>query len=262
MNIKRFFGAIAILATICFQSCVSPKDLAYFQESKNRDTTKQQLLNESYEAIIQPNDILAIYVSSLSPEASSFFNPAYETNQGTTGAGVSTPIALGYLVDVNGNVELPLIGTIKVAGLTTQQAREALKTKLEKYLQSPTVRLYFQNYRVTVLGEVNKPGVYNVPNEKMTLVELIGLAGDLTVYANREKILIIRETEGKKEYKTVNIRDRSIFNSKELFLHPNDIVYIEAGKAKAAQSDIFYRWVPIFVSLVTLFTIVDVRLLR
>ncbi|MBK7855582.1 MAG: polysaccharide biosynthesis/export family protein [Bacteroidetes bacterium] len=119
--------------------------------------------------------------------------------------------AVGYLVDVNGNIEMPLIGKIKLGGLTTSQATDLIKTKLEKFLQSPSVRLYFENYRVTILGEVIRPGVYQVPNEKITLPGALGLAGDLTPFGKRDNILIVREEGDKNIYEVRHQKQRCVF---------------------------------------------------
>lgn len=258
----QLFFIISISSLL--SSCISQKDLAYFQETKDTFGRPKvvfpnfEKLNSVYEPVIQSNDILAIYVSSLSPEASSFFNPVFEQNQGG-GSINAAPVALGYLVDINGDIEIPLVGKVKVRGLTTEKARELIKGKLEKYLQNPTLRIYFQNYRVTVLGEVSKPGVYNVPNEKITLPELLGLAGDMTIYGDRTNLMIIRETDGKKTYSFVDMKKRDLFNSPDYYLHPNDIVYVAPLKGRAAQTDNFYRIAPVLISALSLITVIVIQ---
>ena len=126
---------------------------------------------------------------------------------------------------------------------------------LEKFLLSPTVKLYFENYRITVLGEVTRPGVYKVPNEKMTLPEVIGLAGDLTIFGKRENVLVVREEDGKKTFARLDLRNKDIFSSPFYYLHPNDLVYIEPNKGRAAQADNFYRITPIIITSLTLIAV-------
>lgn len=231
--------------------------MAYFQDTKNEyppKSVKTDVQIQKFEPVISPKDILSIFVTSLSPEASSFFNNAITKKNEENVGGLAT--AVGYLVDVNGNIEMPLIGKVTVGGLSTSQATDMIKSKLEKFLQSPSVRLYFENYRVTILGEVARPGVYQVPNEKMTLPEALGLAGDMTPYGKRDNILIIREEADKKTFARLDIRDKEIFTSPYYYLHPNDVVYIEPNKGRAAQADAFFRIAPIVISTLTLVAVI------
>lgn len=267
MTVKRPYNTKLIplffLLIVIFSSCLSNKDIAYFQDKEETyppSREKENYESVKYEPIIQSNDILSIYVSSLSPEASSFFNTTFtKTESSNSGGGVNST-AVGYLVDVKGNIEMPLVGKIKVGGMTTSQATEDIKKKLEKFLLSPSVRIYFENYRVTVLGEVRLPGVYKVPNEKMTLPEVIGLAGDLTIFGKRDNIMIIREEDGKKTFAKLDLRSKDIFSSPYFYLHPNDVVYVEPNKGKTASADNFYRITPLIVSTITLLTVLAFRI--
>ncbi len=251
----RFLVSFLIITGLF--SCRHVKDVAYFQEGKKDDNkvvypnfNQNKPKVTPYEAIIQSNDILSIYVSSLSKEASAFFN---ETQVETASdSRYSTQTAAGYLVDASGNIELPLIGKVKVAGLTTQIARDTLVKRLEIFLQNPSVKIYFANFRVTILGEVVRPGVYNVTNEKLSLTEAIGLAGDLTIFGNRKKIMLIREIEGEKKFFNLDITSRDMLNSPYYFLHSNDVLYVEPTSGKVSLSDNFYRVVPMAISLITL----------
>ena len=144
-------------------------------------------IDTTYNALISPNDILSIFVASVSEEASKFFNFTSSVDEGNT-------LANGYVVDHFGNIQIPLVGNVHVGGLTTSQARDVVIQKLGKYLVNPTVKLNIRNFRVTILGEVTNPGVYPVLNEKITLTEALALAGDITPYGLRENIMIIRET--------------------------------------------------------------------
>ena len=268
LTIRIFADMIrfVLLALFCFilYSCRSTRDITYFQEGNaterrvvfpNFDSVKNKM--PSYEAIIQPNDILAIYVSSLSPEASAFFNETNTPDQ--SNSAFATRTSVGYLVDIDGNIEIPLVGEVKVGGLSTQIAKDTITNRLQNFLQSPTVRIYFENFRVTILGEVSRPGVFTVTNEKLSLTEAIGLAGDLTIYGDRKNVMIIREENGEKQFVSVDITSRDFFNSPYYYLHSNDVLYVEPVKARVAQSDNFYRVAPLVMSTITLATVILLR---
>lgn len=254
-------------------SCRHVRDVAYFQgkDSTVNDNRKVVYKNfkkdkdpvqkiQTYEAIIQSNDILSIYVSSLSKEASSFFNEQ-ETSVGASNS-FSTRSSMGYLVDVNGYIEMPLIGRVKMGGLTTQSARDTLVRRLENFLQNPSVRIYFENFRVTILGEVNHPGVYNVTNEKLSVPEALGLAGDLTIYGNRKQVMLIREVNGEKNFIKLNLTERDLFYSPYYYLHSNDVLYIEPTKDKISLSDNVYRIIPLLITSTTLLVVVLARFVQ
>lgn len=238
----KFRPALLLTIILSFlvlsQSCITRKDISYFQDIS--DSLSIQKITQGFEAVIQAGDILSIHVTSLSSEASSFFN--------VEGERTDQQVANTYLVDASGSVEIPLIGIVKVAGITSQVARQQIKDKLEKYLVDPTVNLRIRNFKVTVLGEVQKPGVYTIPNEKITLVEALGLAGDLTIFAKRINVLIIREENGERKFFKADLRSKEFFESDYYYLHSNDIVYVEPGKGKIASADSWYKILPIVFS--------------
>jgi polysaccharide export outer membrane protein len=241
----KFRPAILLLLLFSFlilsESCMTRKDISYFQDLQ--DSISIQKITKDFEAVIQAGDILSIHVTSLSQEASSFFNVVGENGD--------KQVANTYLVDAGGNIEMPLIGTVSVVGSTTQEAKAIIKNKLEKYLTNPTVNLRIRNFKVTVLGEVKAPGVYTIPNEKITLVEAIGLAGDLTIFGRRIDVLVVREKDGERKFYKVDLRSKEIFESEIYYLHSNDIVYVEPGKGKIASADAWYRILPIVFSGLT-----------
>jgi polysaccharide export outer membrane protein len=159
-------------------------------------------------------------------------------------------------VDANGAIELPLIGSLKVAGLTTMQARDTIKAKLTKYLKEPTVNIRFLNYKISVLGEVQRPSVYVIPNETITLPEALGLAGDMTIYGKRGNVLIIRDNNGKKEFGRVDLNSRDLFSSPYYYLHANDVVYVEPSAGRIAQTDKIYQITPIILSALSFLSII------
>ena len=273
MKILHYLLILTILS-LGLSSCRSVKEVTYFQKDDSLVTKNSKVIYPNFNqdgvnkpampsflAIIQPHDILSIYITSLSPEASSFFN-TIAPGSGPTSDNYSTKSDIGYLVDENGNIELPLVGKVKLGGLTTSIAHDTLVNRLEKYLQVPSVRVYIVNFKITLIGEVSKPGVYNVTNEKINLLEAIALAGDLTIFGNRKEVTLIREVNGEKTFTTINLTKRDLFNAPYYYLHSNDILYIPPVKSKVAQTDNFYRIYPIIVSTVTLLALLGVRFIN
>jgi len=239
----RSAALLSLLFSFLFltQSCITRKDISYFQDVL--DSVSTQTITQNFEAVIQSGDIISIHVTSLSAEASSFFNVVGENSD--------QQVANTYLVNAAGNIEMPLIGPVKVEGSTTQIAKYLVKQKLEKYLVDPTVNLRIRNFKVTVLGEVKNPGVYTIPNEKITFVEALGLAGDLTIFARRVNILLVREENGERKFVKIDLRSKELFESEYYYLHSNDIIYVEPGKGKIASADAWYRIIPIVLSGLT-----------
>ncbi|MFM7016010.1 MAG: polysaccharide biosynthesis/export family protein [Bacteroidota bacterium] len=250
---KLSISFISITLLLILGSCRNVKEVTYFQETKDTAViSKQKFIEEHYTSVIQAYDILSIYVSSLNPEATAFFNVFSKSEGPTVGDSYSTRPNVGYLVDAEGNIDMPLVGKINVIGLSTSQAKDVIQKQLEKYLQQPSVRIYFENFKVTLLGEVTHPGVYTVTNEKLTLPEAIGLAGDLSIFGNRKEVMLIREVKGEKIYIPIDLTRRDLFYSPYYYLHSNDILYIPPVKDKVSQSDNFYKVAPLLISLGTL----------
>ena len=260
---------VVLLVFILLSSCVSQKQIAYFQKGINQSDT--MAVARAYVPKIQPGDILDIKIGSLNPLASSFFNPYSTTpvtpdnaaNSAGLGAGtipnggaVSQSAAPGFLVDSAGVIELPLVGSLKVAGLNTSEARSMIKEKLNTYLKSPTVNVRFLNYKISVMGEVAHPSVYVIPNERITLPEALSMAGDMTIFAKRENVLVIRDENGKKEFGRVDLTSREVYTSPYYYLHANDVVYVEPGKGRIAQTDKVYQILPVILSALSLLSII------
>ncbi len=246
------FPTLLIALALFFSSCLSRKNYDYFQ---NGNKTGEATVNlpEVYEPRITHNDVLNIQVASINPEAARFFNPA------GTGTDPNISGLTSYMVDLNGEIEIPLVGKIKVSGLTTRQIKDTLRHRLEKYLESPTLKVTFESYKITILGEVKSPGLYQVRSEKITVTDALGLAGDLTIFGDRNKVMIIREQNGKKHFHEVRLTGRDVFNSEMFYLHPGDVVYVPAGKGRIASADAFYRIAPLVISTLTLITLIYYR---
>jgi len=196
-------------------------------------------------------------VTNINKEASSIFNSISATSSVNNTVAVTDE---GYLVDSKGNVEMPVLGPIKVAGLTTRVARDTIKKRLESYLEAPSVFIRFLNYKVTVLGEVARPSSFTIPNERVTIPEAIGMAGDLTIHGKRKTVTVIREEQGKRTFGKIDLTSRDVFNSPYYYLHNNDIVYVEPGKAKSLATSEFIAVMPLVLSTLTVITLAFIRL--
>jgi len=264
-TIKHFLLSFVIVLSVLFTSCVNQRAISYFQPiNENSDTVSSGYLPK-YTLRLKPGDIINVGVSSISPEANTMFNPYYImqqiSNQNSQTNNISP--AIGYMIDDDGAISLPMIGKIIVSGLSTKEASEQIVQKLEKYLINPTVNIRMLNYSVSVLGEVARPSVYNIPNERATIPEVLSLAGDLTIYAKRDNVLVIREKDGKREFARVDLTSRNVFNSPYYYLQPNDVIYVEPGKGKTTSTSRTVQLAPTIISalslIVVLFTYVKIK---
>ena len=225
---------------LLFASCGSTKDVAYLQNSEDIDFARSEYL---YDARIMPKDILTITVNTVNPDAAAPFNLTVPTSfNNQTRSTYSQPILQTYLVDNQGFIDYPVIGRLEVGGLTKSMCEKLLHDKIKPYLneaETPVVTVRMSNYKISVLGEVNRPGMFTVSNEKINILEALAQAGDLTIYGVRNKIKLIREdAKGRKEIHTINLNDANIINSPYYYLQQNDIVYVEPNKVKAQNSAI------------------------
>ncbi|TLV02393.1 polysaccharide biosynthesis/export family protein [Dyadobacter luticola] len=244
-------------------SCVSPKTIVYFQGDTTKFSTSPIVQN--YVPTIQKNDMLSIIVGSLNAEANEIFNAPNRYASASASYGTMATAAVqpfGYLVDSDGNIELPLIGKVKVEGLQIKVAADTLRSRLQLYLKEPSVTIRNINFKVSVLGEVRSPAVYNIPDEKITLPEVLSLAGDLTIYGRRNNVLIIREENGNRQYARVDLTSRDIFNSPYYYLHKNDVIYIEPAKVKINTTDRTLQLAPLVVSLIAALSLAFYRVSR
>lgn len=241
-NQNKLTHALVFLALLFMvslgSSCVSSKKIAYFQDIQTIKNARLDSAIAFTEPTIQADDILSINIFTLNPQSGvvvnqAASNPALGGNSNISQNTQST----GFLVDKNGEIELSLIGKVKVAGLTTYEARELIRTKAAEYYKQPNVQLRFANFKVSVLGEVTNPSTYTLPNEKVTILDALSLAGDLTIYGKRDNILIVRDNNGKKEFARLDLNSSNIFNSPFYYLKQNDVVYVEPNKRKVAATN-------------------------
>lgn len=254
---KKYRSSVLILLGIAFTitSCVDSRKATYFNDLKDTTFVSQMAIEES---LIQKNDIINISVSSLNPEASLIFNSPVVT----PGPG-STQVS-GYLVNNHGILQFPVLGNIQAAGMTKDKLKDVITKGIldKKLLLDPIVSIRIQTFRVTVLGEVKNPSSIPVPNEKITLLEAIGLAGDLTIYAKRDNVLLIREEEGVKTIRRLNLNSTELFTSPYYYLKSNDIVYVEPNKTRIATAGRSQVWLPVAISALSVAIIVLDRVIK
>lgn len=218
-NMKFIISLVVLIVLLHMTACVSNRPIQYVQGQFDTAQLSKFVLKEP---VIQRADLISIVVYSDNPEATAIFNQ---------------PNIVGYLVDEKGNIQFQGIGTLHVEGLTKQQLADLLNTKLKEFLQNPYYVIRFLNYKITLLGELNKEGIYTIPNEKVNIFEAIGLAGGLNIYARRENVMIIREANGKREFARLDLTSPEVFKSPYYFLQQNDMVVVEQTRAKAAVND-------------------------
>jgi len=228
-------------------SCSTTKHIKYFEDlpdSGQMKTIPAQVYNEPR---IQVDDIMTIMVQTIDPSATSMIN-LNNAAVGTVPSTISSTSATlpqqpqmsgGYLVDKRGEVQIPILGTIKLLGLTTSEARDTIKTIAAKYFKNPSIIVRYANFKISVTGEVLKPGQYIVPNEKISILDAIAMAGDLNIFGKRDNVLLIRENlDGTKTTYRYNLNKSDIMSSPYYYLRQNDIIYVEPGKGKAAANDL------------------------
>ena len=234
---KKLFTPIIVcfMVLTIISSCVSTKDVPYMKNADIVDLTPSRGL---YDAKIMPKDLLTITVSTLNADASAPFNGGSTSivAQGNS----NTASTQGYLVDNNGDIEFPLVGKIHVAGLTKTLCQEAIRERIAPYLaktERPLVTVRMSSYRITVLGEVKGPGVIPVTTEKISVLEAIASAGDLSIYGRRDNVMLIREdSNGQKSIHRLNLNDANIINSPYFYLQQNDVLYIQPNKVQASNA--------------------------
>ncbi len=244
-RIFNYCAFYAVLITsVLLSSCSTNKKISYFRDipdsvflaARNINTTSFE------EPLIQPNDILQVSILSLDPQLNNMLTAAnsvafsVQPSSSNVTSASAAPIS-GFLVDKKGMIELPVIGKIKVSGMSTADARDFIHDRVAIFYKDPVINVRFANFNITVLGEVARPATYVVPNEKLSVLDAIGMAGDLTIYGKRENILLVRDSLGQKKYIRFDLNSSSMFNSPYFYLRQGDVIYVEPAKAKIAASD-------------------------
>jgi polysaccharide export outer membrane protein len=257
----KYLGIILMAVVIGSSSCLNTQQVSYFS---NASDTTLLTRTEDVEAAIQKNDILSINISSLNAEASAVFNAPNSQATSTSSTTGSTASAGGYLVNPEGNIQLPILGNIRAAGLTKKQLKEEITNQIldKKLLLDPIVTIRHLNYEVTVIGEVAKPTVINVPNEKISLLKALGIAGDITVYGKKDNVLLIREVEGKRKVKRIDLNSKNFLTSSYYYLQPNDVVYVEPNKQKVIAANRNQQLLPTILSGLSIIALVVTQLVN
>ncbi len=261
MNTCRFNLFVITFFTCSIMSCVSSKKIAYFNDVPDSTLIASKA---GLEPIIQKKDILSIAVSSLSKDAAVLFNIPNLPVTLSGAASNNMPQTAGYLVSQDGTIKFPILGDITAAGLTQKQLENSISQLLidKKLLFDPIVTARFLNFRVTVLGEVARPGIVYVPSEQINILEAIGDAGDLTIYGLRDNVILIRQEGGEKLVKRLNLGSSKILQSPYFFLKSNDVLYIEPGKEKIASINRTQQLLPVILSGLSLVIILFTNLFK
>lgn len=256
-----FFSIVILISSLLLVSCTSKKKVVYFN---SEEAIKSSEANKNYTPAFHTDDLLSITVSSIDQDAVKPFNLVAAQGSGGNQAGYATglPSVSGYLIDAEGNIDFPVIGKIKLQGLNRMEASELLREKLKAYINTPIVNIRILNYKITVLGDVKNPGTFNIPNERVTLLEALGIAGDLNITGKRKNVLVIRDVDGKKTETRIDLTSKELFSSPVFYLNQNDIVYVEPNRAKINSSVVNASNVGIVISIVSLLTTIAVLLSR
>lgn len=257
---NRLFLIICLIA--CLTACKTPEKINYIQDVEPGVT---QPIESRQSIIIQPKDMLSIIVSTKDPELAAIFNLSVQANR----AGVPifssayNQYLSGYVVDNNGDIDFPILGKIHAAGLSRWALQERIIQKLTErdLLKDMVVTIEFMNFKVSVLGEVKKPGTYSIEGDKVTVLEAIAMAGDLTIYGLRDEVYVIREENGERQNFKLDLRSKEIFNSPAYYLRQNDIIYVQPNEVRAGQSTInqnSVRSISLWLSITSLLTSISI----
>tara|TARA_R110002126_G_scaffold115767_4_gene254511 strand:- start:1625 stop:2398 length:774 start_codon:yes stop_codon:yes gene_type:complete len=240
------FFSLFIVGSFFFISCASKKDIVYFQNAGDYETI---VSDNSHTNKFKIDDVVTINVSTLDPQASLPFNLFKGAEEGGF-----RPEQLDYIIDKNGEIDFPVLGAVKIVGLSPEETKLFLKEKLNSYLKDPIINIRLKNFTVSVLGEVARPGTYPVNGEQITVLEAIGLAGDLTIKGMRKNVMVIRDFNGTKVYTRIDLTQKESLNSPVYYLTQNDVVYIQPNQSAITSSALDNRasiWVSIATVLIT-----------
>ncbi|MEZ0450817.1 polysaccharide biosynthesis/export family protein [Sphingobacterium thalpophilum] len=249
-------GMLYTLVLILFSSCGSRKNMIYLQN----DSTQINTLYEQYVPKIQVNDILTIVVTAADPRVTAPFNLLSSMSNGSLTQQVDMALRPTYTVDNEGNITMAMLGKVKVVGLTRVQAIEKIRSELSQYIKDPGVNINFNNFRVSVLGEVTRPGSFIMPTERVTVLEALSMAGDLTIRGVRQNILLIREVNGQKTMHRLDLTQQKTLNSPYYYLAQNDVIYVEPNKAQinnsklGANSNIIISIASLLITVISVLT--------
>jgi polysaccharide export outer membrane protein len=241
MQPSHWLGLLLLAFAFSSTSCVQHKELINFNDANLPENSPEAIVN-SVNLTIQPEDLLRIDVTSIDETAAAPFNLDHgmtrmggnQNMQQGQGGSNNLELFMGYFVDQDGFIDFPVLGRIEVKGLTLEEAKKKIYDQLDPFLRDPVVNMRYLNFKVTVMGEVNLPGTIRLTNKRVTVLEALGMAGDLTDYANRKNVLVIREEEGKRSFARLDLQKEKIFSSPYFYLQQNDVIYVEPIQVKIA----------------------------
>lgn len=231
---NRFF--ILIMVIVMVSSCIPNRRLVYFPDRNFNVKEFTHIDNMPTPYKLQPRDVLSLNIKTLDKDAADYFNNSAAGQMVAFNEGIG--FLNGHSIDENGTIKLPEIGRVKVSGLTVSEAQQFLEEALSPYLNKPTIHLKLVSFKVTVLGEVRNPGHYYIYNERSTVLECLGMAGDLTDFGNRENITIIRQRQDGVDATLINLRDPKVLASGQYYVQPNDVIYVQPMRAKTSRQNI------------------------
>ncbi len=247
---KLFKNLVVVMGiTAALSSCTSYKKIPYFQDLDRSKVTSEAITNMS-SLTIQPDDQLSISVTSLNQDAANVFT----NNIINAGTDALNPV-YGYTVNANGEVTLPLLGVVKVSGLSSSELATKLQQQLTAYLSKPTVAVKIVSFKVAVLGDVMRPNIYRSTSDRLTVTEALSLAGDLNITAKRDDITLVREIDGKRTYIPLDLTSKNLFQSPYFYMKSNDLLFVQPSKSKLATVDTGYRNASLIISALTLVAI-------
>ncbi|MFY7878792.1 MAG: polysaccharide biosynthesis/export family protein [Lacibacter sp.] len=251
---------LTFLILLLFQltGCLTYRDIVNFQDGTTLGSEKNinDTIRNQNSIRLKPEDIVQVVITSYNKDEAAHFN-LFSGQVGLVQQGMNATVndPLGYRIDSNGNIEIPIVGSVHVQGLTMEEMRDEIYTRVKAtgYLKDLNVMVRFLSFRVTVMGEVNSPGTYTISSQRITVLEALGLAHDVNLFSKRSNVLVIRELDGKRTYGRVNLKSKDLFVSPWYYLQPNDIVYVEPHRAKIlAAPDPASRYISTVIAAVSL----------
>lgn len=263
-NLSIIFKAAVLIFLISgVVGCKTHKKLVYFQNGISESDSLSY--KTQYTPVLKKDDLISIAVTADDPATALPFNLDQKSlnpnlNNGYT---MGNQERQGYLIDENGTINFPVLGPLQLDGLKRTEAVKLLEDSLNNYLSNPIVNVQILNYKVTVLGDVQRPGTFKVPNERITVLEAIGLAGDLNITGNRTNVKVVRDNDGQKTEHNLDLTSSSVFSSPAYYLQQNDVVYVEPNMAQRNNSTVWKTSGSIFISTVALIiTTINVLLIK
>ncbi len=254
-----FRRATLFVWALLASACVSTEQLTYFPNDEFTTEAPTYIAGKPKEYLLQPRDVISVHIKTLDEETSEYFN--IQSGQGFNQFNPAGLYLNGYSIDTRGMISMPEVGELKIAGLTLEQAQQVIKEGISRFVNNSTILVKLVSFKVTVLGEVNNPGYYYIYNDQATILEVLGLAGDITDLGNRENITLVRQNNSGKEAILLNLKNPDMLASSYYYLQPNDVVYVQPLRAKVVRSNLSTLGVAgiVFSALSLVFTYLNYR---